>query len=61
MKATATKTTCEHGLPRGCCRICVELKAREEYDALLRVTGMTVRELDADLTQPDLEAASSWR
>ena len=44
---------CEHGLPKGCCAVCASERNRAEWEALAEITGMTIEELDADLTARD--------
>ena len=44
---------CTHGLPKGCCAICALKRKLREYEAMAKLTGRSIAELDADLTAPD--------
>jgi len=51
------RNVCEHGLPKGCCAVCVARKRETQLEALAKALGRTIEELnselDADLTAPD--------
>lgn len=47
---------CIHGLPPGCCAICIDIRREAERAserAVARLAGMTLAEFDRDATAPD--------